>query len=126
MFVVYCAFATTYDQAEENTAICNKTGDSRKLDTFITQGLCEAFIWIKFVAWQLLDGYSVNTLNLQWLRRQIGIVSQEPVLFDCSIGENIAYGDNLRQVTTEEIIEAARKANIHSFIETLPQVSTSL
>lgn len=61
-------------------------------------------------------------MNIQWLRRQIGIVSQEPVLFDCSIGENIAYGDNLRQVTTEEIIEAARKANIHSFIDTLPQV----
>ena len=60
---------------------------------------------------------------MQWLRRQIGIVSQEPVLFDCSIRDNIAYGDNFRQVTMDEIIEAARKANIHNFIETLPQVT---
>lgn len=72
---------------------------------------------------QLVDGYPVDSLHLQWLRRQIGIVSQEPILFDCSIRENIAYGDNFRQVTMEEIIEAARQANIHSFIENLPKVS---
>jgi len=72
---------------------------------------------------QLVDGHRVDSLHLQWLRRQIGIVSQEPILFDCSIRDNIAYGDNFREVTMDEIIEAARKANIHSFIETLPQVS---
>uniref|UniRef100_A0A8C6T003 ABC transporter domain-containing protein n=1 Tax=Neogobius melanostomus TaxID=47308 RepID=A0A8C6T003_9GOBI len=60
-------------------------------------------------------------LNIHWLRSQIGIVSQEPVLFDCSLAENIAYGDNSRTVTMEEIIEAAMMANIHEFIEKLPQ-----
>ena len=40
-----------------------------------------------------------------------------------SISENIAYGDNSRQVTNDEIIEAAKKANIHNFISQLPKVS---
>jgi ABC-type multidrug transport system fused ATPase/permease subunit len=52
----------------------------------------------------------------------MGIVSQEPVLFDRTIAENIAYGDNSRDVPMEEIIDAARKANIHSFISSLPLV----
>lgn len=64
----------------------------------------------------------MKAVNLSWLRSQLGLVSQEPVLFNYSIRENIAYGDNSREVTTEEIIEAARKANIHSFIQNLPQV----
>uniref|UniRef100_X2B039 Bile salt export pump n=1 Tax=Capitella teleta TaxID=283909 RepID=X2B039_CAPTE len=70
----------------------------------------------------LVDGMDVRNLNISWLRSQIGIVSQEPVLFDCSIRENIAYGDNSRQVPMVEIIEAARNANIHTFIESLPEV----
>jgi ABC-type multidrug transport system fused ATPase/permease subunit len=60
-------------------------------------------------------------LNLQWWRRQIGFVSQEPILFDASIRENIAYGDTSRKVSIEEIQEAAKNANIHQFIETLPE-----
>jgi ABC-type multidrug transport system fused ATPase/permease subunit len=65
----------------------------------------------------------VRELNISWLRSQLGLVSQEPVLFDYSIRENIEYGDNSRKVTTEEIIAAARAANIHNFIESLPNVS---
>ena len=63
---------------------------------------------------------------IQWLRSQIGIVSQEPILFDSSIADNIAYGDNSREVPMDEIIAAARKANIHQFIESLPQVCLSV
>uniref|UniRef100_A0A8C3S2A9 ATP-binding cassette sub-family B member 5 n=1 Tax=Chelydra serpentina TaxID=8475 RepID=A0A8C3S2A9_CHESE len=69
----------------------------------------------------LLDGINAKHLNIQWLRSQIGIVSQEPVLFDCSIAENIAYGDNSRNVPLDEIQEVAKAANIHSFIEELPE-----
>uniref|UniRef100_A0A669R657 ATP binding cassette subfamily B member 4 n=1 Tax=Phasianus colchicus TaxID=9054 RepID=A0A669R657_PHACC len=69
----------------------------------------------------LLDGRNTKTLNIQWLRAQIGIVSQEPILFDCTIAENIAYGDNSREVPHEEIVSAAKAANIHSFIESLPK-----
>uniref|UniRef100_A0A667G4G4 ATP binding cassette subfamily B member 4 n=1 Tax=Lynx canadensis TaxID=61383 RepID=A0A667G4G4_LYNCA len=70
----------------------------------------------------LIDGKEIKHLNVQWLRAHMGIVSQEPILFDCSIGENIAYGDNSRVVSQEEIVRAAKEANIHPFIETLPDV----
>uniref|UniRef100_A0A7N5ZYI5 ATP-binding cassette, sub-family B (MDR/TAP), member 4 n=1 Tax=Anabas testudineus TaxID=64144 RepID=A0A7N5ZYI5_ANATE len=69
----------------------------------------------------VLDNINAKDLNIYWLRSQIGIVSQEPVLFDCTLAENIAYGDNSRTVTQEEIEAAAKAANIHSFIEGLPQ-----
>ncbi|XP_045876922.1 ATP-binding cassette sub-family B member 5 [Meles meles] len=69
----------------------------------------------------LFDGVDVKELNVQWLRSQIAIVSQEPVLFNCSIADNIAYGDNSRVVPIEEIKEVAKAANIHSFIEGLPE-----
>ncbi|XP_076869033.1 ATP-dependent translocase ABCB1 isoform X1 [Brachyhypopomus gauderio] len=69
----------------------------------------------------MLDDHDAKRLNIHWLRSQIGIVSQEPVLFDCSLAENIAYGDNSRRVEPQEVEQAARAANIHSFIEGLPQ-----
>ncbi|KAM6910395.1 ATP-dependent translocase ABCB1 [Xenentodon cancila] len=69
----------------------------------------------------VLDKTNIKDLNIHWLRSQIGIVSQEPVLFDCTLAENIAYGDNSRTVTMDEITAAAKAANIHNFIEELPQ-----
>jgi len=72
---------------------------------------------------QMVDGNNIRELGIEWLRGQIGLVSQEPVLFDCSIRENIEYGDNSREVTMDEVIAAARMANIHNFVESLPQVS---
>lgn len=71
-----------------------------------------------------IDNRDVRQYNLHWLRSQIGIVSQEPILFDLSIAENIAYGDNSRQVSMDEIIDAAKKANIYDFISKLPNVIT--
>ncbi|CAF0839105.1 unnamed protein product [Adineta ricciae] len=68
-----------------------------------------------------IDSKDIRSLDLQWYRSQISIVSQEPALFDTSIRENIAYGDNSRQdIPLEEIIEAAKNANIHDFIQQLP------
>ena len=49
-------------------------------------------------------------------------MSQEPVLFDMTIRENIAYGDTTRDVSDKEIEQAARSANIHQFIQSLPKV----
>uniref|UniRef100_A0A8C5Q1S8 ABC-type xenobiotic transporter n=1 Tax=Leptobrachium leishanense TaxID=445787 RepID=A0A8C5Q1S8_9ANUR len=69
----------------------------------------------------LFDNIDAKYLNVQWLRSQIGIVSQEPVLFNYSIAENIAYGDNSRTVTMDEIKSAAKVANIHFFIDGLPE-----
>ena len=68
-----------------------------------------------------LQGTNIESLNLPYVRSKLGIVSQEPVLFDRSIAENIQYGDNERAVTMEEVIAAARKANIHEFVSALPE-----
>ncbi|XP_022833220.1 multidrug resistance protein homolog 49-like [Spodoptera litura] len=69
-----------------------------------------------------LDGLdNRSSLTLPRLRRQLGVVQQEPVLFDRTLAENIAYGDNTRKVTMHEIIEAAKAANIHTFITSLPK-----
>jgi ABC-type multidrug transport system fused ATPase/permease subunit len=71
----------------------------------------------------LLDGVDIKKLNIQWLRSQIGIVSQEPILFNYSIFENISNGDTSREkIPIEEIIEAAKQSNIDSRIESLPEV----
>jgi ABC-type multidrug transport system fused ATPase/permease subunit len=70
-----------------------------------------------------LDDKDIRDLNVESLRRVIGFVPQEPVLFNRSLAENIAYGDNSRKmIPMEEIIEAAKASNIHNFIEKLPQV----
>ncbi|CAF1668749.1 unnamed protein product, partial [Rotaria sordida] len=67
----------------------------------------------------LLDGIDIRQLNIHWVRSHFGLVSQEPILFDLTIAENIAYG--LENVPMEDIINAASKAYIHQFIEQLPQ-----
>lgn len=71
----------------------------------------------------MIDGRPSYKVNVPFLRSQIGIVSQEPVLFDCSIAENIQYGDNTRSVSMEEVVESAKKAFLHDFVMTLPDVS---
>jgi len=68
----------------------------------------------------LLDGVNIRKFKLSWFRQQMGLVSQEPILFNESIRSNIAYG-NQAGVTEEEIIAATRAANAHSFISSLPQ-----
>ena len=70
-----------------------------------------------------MEGEDVMKLNVPQLRSALGIVSQEPVLFDRSLAENIKYGDNDRFVSLDEVIEAGKKANIHDFVTSLPQAS---
>jgi ATP-binding cassette subfamily B (MDR/TAP) protein 1 len=66
-----------------------------------------------------LDGRDVKTLNVKWLRCQIGLVSQEPVLFATTIHENIAAGGS--NITRDQVIAAAKLANAHTFIMSLPE-----
>ena len=68
----------------------------------------------------LLDGIDLKALNVCWLRSQMGIVSQEPVLFTGSIEENIRMGKP--DATDEEVRNAAKIANAHEFIMALPEV----
>lgn len=67
----------------------------------------------------LLDGKNIADLKLHSLRNQIGIVMQNDFLFSESLLNNIAYGR--LDASREEIMEAARKANIHAFVQELPQ-----
>ena len=66
----------------------------------------------------LIGGKEVSSLNLKWLRSNVGLVSQEPVLFDTTIAENIRFGKE--GATMEEIETAAKNANAHDFIMELP------
>ncbi|XP_045536492.1 ATP-dependent translocase ABCB1 [Papilio machaon] len=66
------------------------------------------------------DGIPLPKLLMKDSRQTIGFVQQEPILFDLTIAENIAYGDNSRTPSMEEIIDVAKQANIHNFILSLP------
>ncbi|MBR8839580.1 MAG: ABC transporter ATP-binding protein [Stigonema ocellatum SAG 48.90 = DSM 106950] len=66
-----------------------------------------------------VDGIDVRSVTQASLRRQIGIVLQDNILFSATVAENIAFGDP--QATPAEIEAAARVANVHEFITTLPQ-----
>ncbi|XP_063789643.1 bile salt export pump-like [Pseudophryne corroboree] len=68
----------------------------------------------------LVDGHITSSVNIAFLRSKIGIVSQEPVLFEGSIADNIKYGDNARDISMEEVITAAKKAHLHEFVMSLP------
>ncbi|XP_052769757.1 ATP-binding cassette sub-family B member 10, mitochondrial-like isoform X2 [Mya arenaria] len=69
-----------------------------------------------------LDDVNIRDIDPQWLRHQIGVVSQEPALFSCSIADNIRYGATDPSVVTSEMVEdAARQAFADIFIRNFPQ-----
>ena len=67
----------------------------------------------------MIGGRKVDEYHLGWLRQHIGVVSQEPILFQTTIAENIRLGRI--EATQQEIENAARIANAHDFIMTLPK-----
>jgi ATP-binding cassette subfamily B protein len=67
----------------------------------------------------LIDGMDILKYDPQWLRDQVGLVQQEPVLFAMSIEDNIMYGSKI--CTHARVEQAARLANAHDFIQALPQ-----
>lgn len=73
----------------------------------------------------VIDGVEIQKLKLKWLRQQMGLVSQEPVLFNDTIRANIAYGKG-GDATEAEIVAAAELANAHGFISSLQQVRNPL
>jgi ATP-binding cassette subfamily B protein len=66
----------------------------------------------------LLDGAPLPSLDPRWLRRQIGVVAQEPLLFSTSVAENIRYGRP--SATMDEVTAAAKLANAHAFVTAFP------
>ncbi|HCP48210.1 MAG TPA: ABC transporter permease, partial [Deltaproteobacteria bacterium] len=72
----------------------------------------------------LLDGHDYRDLEASWLREQVGVVAQEPVLFATTISENIRYGRH--DATDEQVEAAARAAHAHDFIAAFPQAYETL
>ncbi|VAH01958.1 unnamed protein product [Triticum turgidum subsp. durum] len=68
----------------------------------------------------LLDGVDIQKFQVRWLRQQMGLVSQEPALFNDTIRANIAYGKE-GEATESDIVSAAQLANAHKFISSLQQ-----
>ncbi|XP_048520993.1 ATP-binding cassette sub-family B member 10, mitochondrial isoform X2 [Dendroctonus ponderosae] len=69
-----------------------------------------------------LDGHNIQDLDPSWVRRHIGTVSQEPILFSSSIRDNILYGaDNPETITQDELIQVSKEANVHEFVQQLPE-----
>jgi ABC-type multidrug transport system fused ATPase/permease subunit len=68
----------------------------------------------------LIDGVPLTSLDIKWFRQQLGVVNQEPRLFSMDIASNIAYGCG-RKVSHMEVERAAKQANAHDFIMSLPE-----
>nr|QUF59438.1 ATP-binding cassette transporter Abcb1-like1-2 [Brachionus angularis] len=68
-----------------------------------------------------LDGVDIRKLNINWLRSKIGLVSQEPSLFNTTIFRNICMGDVNRNIQFEEVVDVCQKSNIHNKIKSLPE-----
>ncbi|KAK6009324.1 ABC transporter, ATP-binding protein [Ostertagia ostertagi] len=66
-----------------------------------------------------IDGVPISEINIEFLRNQIAVVSQEPILFNCTIEENIRFGRS--DLSYQEIVAACRMANAEGFINGLPQ-----
>lgn len=69
----------------------------------------------------LLDGVDLGQFDVSWLRKNIGLVSQEPVLFASTVRENVCYGVPDDVYSEEKLIAAAKEANAYDFIQAFPQ-----
>jgi ATP-binding cassette subfamily B (MDR/TAP) protein 1 len=71
---------------------------------------------------QKINSQDIRKMNINQVRSHMALVSQEATLFNISIGDNIKYGYLTRDVSEDEVILAARRANIHEFISSLDEV----
>ncbi len=98
----------------QNIALVGQSGSGKS--TLVT--LVQRF-WDPNIGRICIDGQDIRHVTLQSLREHIAYVGQEVILFDASVKENIAYGNN--DATMDDIILAAKNANAHEFIEKLPK-----
>ncbi|KAI1777743.1 P-loop containing nucleoside triphosphate hydrolase protein [Hypoxylon cercidicola] len=109
--------------AGKTTALVGTSGSGKS--TIV--GLVERF-YDPVAGSVFLDGHDISTLNLRWLRQQMSLVSQEPSLFGTTIYNNIRHGligtkfeNESEEKQRELIFEAAKKANAHDFVSSLPE-----
>ncbi|PKC11454.1 P-loop containing nucleoside triphosphate hydrolase protein [Rhizophagus irregularis] len=106
-----------YIPAYQTTVFVGESGSGKSTITQLIQRLYEPEEGLI-----MLDGRELRILNISWLRQQIGVVSQEPVLFDDTIFANVAYGRaDYWNTTMKEVEDACKLACIHDFIMELPQ-----
>ena len=102
-----------YIAAGQSVALVGETGCGKSTITNLVYRFYEA------QAGHLdIDGHDISTLDTNWYRRQLAIVPQDPIVFDTTLRENIAYGKP--HATDEEILEAARMAEFKHIIEKQP------
>ena len=106
-------FTCTFEKGK-TTAIVGPSGSGKST---IVQLLMRFYDPIQGTV--LIDGERLDSLKLRSFRKQIGYVSQEPILFNCSIKENILLG--CPEATDQEIIEALKMANAWDFVDKYPQ-----
>ena len=95
------------------TALCGGSGSGKST----IASLLEKF-YLPQQGTILLDGVELNAINTKWLRKQIGYITQDPILFATSVLENIRYGNP--NATLEQVVDAAKQANAHDFISNFP------
>jgi ATP-binding cassette subfamily B (MDR/TAP) protein 1 len=96
--------------------------------TVFLASLCQSLVLYEHSQGEIkIGGQDVTeTVDVAWLRRHVGVVSQQPNLFDASIAENIRYGassaaSSYNAISDTDVQKAAKAANVHSFIMGLPQ-----
>ncbi|CAH8515808.1 unnamed protein product [Schistosoma turkestanicum] len=112
-------FSWTF-QPGQNTAIVGLSGSGKTSILHLIHRLYEADS-SNTDSGIFLNDINIRMISPKWIREQICVVDQEPKLFNLTLMENIAYGDNAHPVTMDEITDAARRVNIHEFIMSLPQ-----
>ena len=95
--------------AGQTCALCGPSGSGKSTIINLIERFYDPISGAVF-----LDGVDLRNINVRWLRSQIALVGQEPVLFLGTVAENIAYGKE--GASREEVEEAARNANAHGFI----------
>ena len=78
------------------------------------------FLSLYLIGEVLFDGHNIKSMELKWLREQMGLVNQEPSLFATTVAENIRYG-KLGGASMDEVIKAAKISCAHDFIDVLPK-----
>ena len=99
--------------AGQTVALCGPSGSGKSTAISLIERFYDPLSGVV-----LLDGIDIKTLNVRWLRSQLGLVGQEPVLFQGTVAENIAHGlpGGSEGATQAQIEAAAKMANAHTFI----------
>ena len=116
---VVCSGYSLHIPAGKTVALCGASGSGKSTIIQLIERFYDPQSGVL-----TLDGVDIKTLNVRWLRAQLGLVGQEPVLFQGSVAMNIGYGKPT-EATQAEIEEAAKMANAHEFIMAKPNGYTT-